>query len=406
MHAPPFGLARDETPAYVYDLGQVRAAHERLTAALPAPTTLYYSLKANPHPTVLRQLARLGCRAEVSSPGELRLALNAGFRADTVLYTGPGKRDVDLHTAVTAGVRWFSVDSAAALDQLEGFARARDEQLSALLRVNPPQRPQGAGLAMTGGVSQFGVEPAQVRARPAAFADRPHVPLAGLHLYLGSNLAREDALVTVFGYALDVAEEIEAALGRRLPVLDLGGGFGAPYATRGNLPTFATLSGRLEELFDRRLPGWRTQERRVVFESGRYLTATCGTLLTRVLDVKTAQGQPIVVLDSGVHQLGGMSGLGREHLIDPELVTERDAGEPTDYLITGPLCHPLDSWSRSAKLPELRRGDVVAVPNVGAYGLHSSLVFFHGHPLPVEVVVDGGVELERTRLAVHRETLA
>lgn len=397
-----FDLARRETPAYVYDLRQVRAAHTALTAVLPEPTTLFYSLKANPHPAVLRQLSQLGCQAEVSSPGELTAALHAGFRADTVLYTGPGKRDADLHAAVAAGVRWFSLDSAAALDQLEDVATAHAEPLSALLRINPARRPQGAGLAMTGGVSQFGVDPAQIRDRPGSFTDRPHVRLAGLHLYLGSNMAHEDELITVFAYALDVAAGIQEALGRRLSVLDLGGGFGAPYATRGNLPTFPTLRPRLEALFDSRLPGWRTGQQRVVFESGRYLTAACGTLVTRVLDVKTSRGRNVLVLDSGVHHLGGLSGLGREHRVEPELVTERAPGEPSEYLVAGPLCHPLDSWSHRAELPEMRSGDLVAVPNVGAYGLHSSLALFHGHPLPVEVVVDRGTELERSRLSVGR----
>ncbi|KUL25803.1 type III PLP-dependent enzyme domain-containing protein [Actinoplanes awajinensis] len=400
---PPFDPEDQETPAYVYDVRRVRTAHERLVASLPSPTTLLYSLKANPHPAVLRELARAGCRAEVSSPGELGAALHAGFHAGDVLYTGPGKRDRDLHTAVEAGVRWFSLDSAAAFVQLEAIAGRHAQPVSALLRVNPPRRPPGAGLAMTGGVSQFGVEPTEVRDRPGSFADRPHVRLAGLHLYLGSNIAEEDALITVFGYALDVAEEIQTALARRLPVLDLGGGFGAPYARRGPLPTFATLRQRLEELFDRRVPAWRTGEQRIVFESGRYLTATCGTLLTRVLDVKRTQGRRILVLDSGVHHLGGMSGLGKEDGIEPELVTAERAGELHEHIVSGPLCHPLDRWSHSAKLPAMRTGDLVAVPNVGAYGLHSSLALFHGHPLPVEIVVDDGAELERTRIVVGRE---
>ena len=403
MHGAQFELARQETPAYVYDLNRVRTAHELLVTSLPSPMTLLYSFKANPHPAILRELARLGCWAEVSSPGEWGAALRNGFSAHHIFYTGPGKRDADLHAAVAAGVQLFSLDSAAALDQLEDVAREHARPLSAMLRINPPQRPQGAGLAMTGGVSQFGVDPSLVHDSPGSFADRPHVRLAGLHLYLGSNITREDALIAVFEYALDVAEQIQAALGRQLPVLDLGGGFGAPYATRGDLPTFARLRARLEALLDRRLPGWRAGKQRVVFESGRYLTATCGTLLARVLDVKSSQGRPILVLDSGVHHLGGMSGLGKEGCIEPELVTEKDTGEPTEYLLAGPLCHPLDRWSGRAKLPAMRTGDMVAVPNVGAYGLHSSLALFHGHPFPVEVVVDDGIEVERTRLSVRRD---
>jgi diaminopimelate decarboxylase len=87
-----------------------------------------------------------------------------------------------------------------------------------------------------------------------------------------------------------------------------------------------------------------------------------------------------------------MSGLRRLPPLVPHLVSEQDgagAAELGDVMVTGPLCTPLDLWARTARLPRVRPGDVLAVPNVGAYGLYASLVAFLGHPLPVEVVVDG-----------------
>ncbi|MFI1966375.1 type III PLP-dependent enzyme [Streptomyces pathocidini] len=393
-----------DTPCYVYDLAEVRGAHALLTSALPEGAPLYYSLKANPHPAVLRQLSRLGCRAEVSSPGELQAALAAGFAAAETLYTGPGKRDADVWSAVDSGARRFSADSPGALDQLDRAGREKGVRLSALLRINPQEPPRGAGLVMTGRPSQFGADLRWIREQPSLFSDRAHVRLAGLHLYMGSNLAGEDALLKVFEHALHVAEEVRRALGREFEVLDLGGGFGAPYATRGRLPVFGTLRDRLCALLDREVPAWRTGSPVGVFESGRYLSAGCGRLLTRVLEVKWSQGRRIVVLDTGVNHLGGMSGLGKEPRIDPELLTDRDTGGPLhETIVTGPLCHPLDSWTSSARLPDLAVGELIAVPNVGAYGLHSALALFHGHPMPLEVVVDGGAEIERSRIFPRRE---
>ena len=400
----PLDVSNLTTPAYVYDLAEVRHAHGLLTSALPEGAPLHYSLKANPHPAVLRRLADLGCRAEVSSPGEARAALQAGFAAAETLYTGPGKRDDDLASAIASGIRRFSVDSPGGLAQLDRLGSEHGLVLSALLRVNPQEPPRGAGLAMTGGPSQFGADLTWIRERPALFSDRGHVRLTGLHLYMGSNLADEDALLKVFEHALHVAREVRRALGREFDVLDLGGGFGAPYATRGRLPVWGTLRERLCALLDRGLAGWRTGSPRVVFESGRYLSAGCGRLLTRVLDVKRSQGHRVVVLDTGVNHLGGMSGLGKEPRIDPELLTGGDArGELHETIVTGPLCHPLDSWTRSGLLPDVAVGDLITVPNVGAYGLHAALALFHGHPMPLEVVVEDGRVLERSRTTLRRE---
>src|SRR5262249_7536845 len=146
---------------------------------------------------------------------------------------------------------------------------------------------------------------------------------------------------------------------------------------------------------------------RVAFESGRYLTATCGTLLTRVLDVKASQDQHVLVLESGINHLGGMSGLRRLPPVVPSLSAipeQPDAVGPA--IVAGPLCTPLDSWARGVTVPRVGPGDLVCVPNVGAYGLSASLLAFLGHPAPLEVVVDGEEIRHTSRLIVHRAPTA
>ncbi|MER5297756.1 type III PLP-dependent enzyme, partial [Streptomyces pharetrae] len=176
-----------ETPAYVYDLAEVRENTARLRSALPEPSGLYYSLKANPHPLVLRTLREAGTLPEVCSPGELAAALDAGWTADQVLYTGPGKRDADVGEALRLGVREFCVDSPTGLDQLDRLAGAAQTSVRCLLRVNDDRPAAGQGLAMTGVASQFGADADWVRRQPQSFAGRARVTVTGLHLYMGTN---------------------------------------------------------------------------------------------------------------------------------------------------------------------------------------------------------------------------
>ncbi|GLW34327.1 type III PLP-dependent enzyme [Actinoplanes regularis] len=394
-----------ETPAYVYDLDEAGRSHEALRAALPEAAELYYSLKANPHPAVVATLLDAGCRAEVCSPGELRAAVQAGGDPAEMLYTGPGKRDADLADAMKTGVRLFSVDSPYGLDQLDRVAGDLGADVRAVVRVNDDTPAPGQGLTMTGVTSQFGADVRWVLAEPGRFGARPHVRPVGFHLYMGSNIDGEDALTAQFTQAVDTARRLSAATGAEPELLDLGGGFGAPFARSGVRPEFPHLAERLTTLLSDAFAGWPGRGPRIAFESGRYLAGTCGTLVTRVLDAKLSQGTPVVVLESGINHLGGMSGLRRLPPVVPDLITPA-AGEPlTGVLVAGPLCTPLDTWARTARLPELRPGDLVAVPNVGAYGLHASLVGFLAHPLPLEVVVAGGRVTGTTRLALHRHTL-
>ncbi|KPI31703.1 Orn/DAP/Arg decarboxylase 2, N-terminal [Actinobacteria bacterium OV320] len=170
------------TPAYVYDLAVVRSAYARLRSWLPEPSELYYSLKANPHPAVVSTLHELGCRAEVSSPGELDAALQAGVPAHDILYTGPGKRDEDLDRALEAGVRGFAVDSVHGVGQLDRAAARHGVNVAYLLRVNPGGGSRGAGLRMTGDPSAFGADadrPPRAVHRRRARPYRRSSPLSG-----------------------------------------------------------------------------------------------------------------------------------------------------------------------------------------------------------------------------------
>ncbi|MEV1026115.1 alanine racemase [Streptomyces sp. NPDC050264] len=413
---PPGVLSQIPTPAYVYDLAEVRRNHRALRAALPADSGVYYSLKANAHPSLLRVLREQGASPEVCSSGELEAALGAGWPAAEVLYSGPGKRDQEIEQALRAGVRHFSVDSPHAIEQLDRIARRLDVRAQCLLRINDDQPVRGQGLAMTGVASQFGADTQWVLQEPARFAGRPHAELVGLHLYMGTNLAEPEALLGQFDRSLRTAKTLRTVLaehGVRLRVLDLGGGFGAPFASAGERIDLSALRPGLTALLDEELPDRHDDGTRIVFESGRYLVGTAGVLLTSVLDVKRSHGKDVVVLESGINHLGGMSGMRRLPPLNPQLVPDATGSaaprpDVLDALVTGPLCTPLDTWSRAAKLPALRPGDVLVVPNVGAYGLSASLIAFLGHPLPLEAVIDGddpGSVPETTRIHLTRTTV-
>jgi diaminopimelate decarboxylase len=397
-----------EPPAYVYDLDELRKAYRLLRSALPEPSQILYSLKANPHPWIVATLAELGCGAEICSSGELTAALEAGVAPERMFYTGPGKRDAEVAEAFKCGVRWFSVDSPAGLRQVEEVARQHGDTAHCVLRINDRTPVPGQGLAMTGASSQFGADADWVTAEPDAF--RPAATgqatgaVAGFHVYQGTNLDSEDHLAAQFGAAIASCRRLADALHLQPRVLDLGGGFGAPFARSGQLPRFSSLAARVAELLHRDFPGWERGAPAVLFESGRYLAGSCGQLVTRVADVKDSHGKPVVVLESGINHLGGMSGLRRIPQIVPDLIRSGPAGSELvpQTLVAGPLCTPLDLWARSAEVPPLHRGDIVRVPNVGAYGLSASLLAFLGHPAPREVVIDGGDIVDVSQLHVVR----
>ena len=125
------------TPVYIYDLRSIRARQAELVRALPPAAALLYSVKANPLLPIVAEVRAGGGHAEVSSTGELGVAMSAGFSPTQILYTGPGKSRSEIHTAICSGVRCFSCESLTELARLQAVGSHQGHRLEALLRVQP-----------------------------------------------------------------------------------------------------------------------------------------------------------------------------------------------------------------------------------------------------------------------------
>ncbi|MBB4908416.1 type III PLP-dependent enzyme domain-containing protein [Actinophytocola algeriensis] len=331
------------TPAYVYDLAEIRVSRQRLRAVLPGRTGLYYSLTANPHPELLREIRAGDVLPAVRSPGELDAALVAGWAARDVLYSGPARRDTDLDWALRLGVRTFTVDSEAALDQLSRRAAGHREPVDCLLRVN------------TSALARAGADPDFVLSQPAGFAGGGAARVVGLHVCTDSDVDS----------TAELAGRLVAALAGHGVVVERIGFTGA---APGLAERFMTRS-------------------QVSFEVDSELVGVAGTLVTAVLDVRVAAGQQVVVLESGANHAGLFAGRRRRSL-SPRLVSRAPRGGLVDTVLFGPQEIPLDVWAPSVRLPRLRPGDVLAVPDTGAWGVTAGLVAFGAPDMPAEVVID------------------
>jgi diaminopimelate decarboxylase len=158
----------------------------------------------------------------------------------------------------------------------------------------------------------------------------------------------------------------------------------------------------LADSLDDYFPGWRDGSPRIACESGRYLVGDSGTLIVGVVNIKESRGRRFVVLDGGINTFGGMSGLGR---ILPVSVRPNETGAPTVQVasLVGPLCTPGDLLGRDIHLPELAPGDIVTIPNAGAYGVTASLLMFLGRPAPLEYVTRGEHVLSASRIRHVRD---
>ncbi|HEX3515030.1 MAG TPA: type III PLP-dependent enzyme [Trebonia sp.] len=397
------------TPLYVYDLDRVAASLLDLRKAVPAGTTIFYSLKANPHPEIARALREVPggrCGAELSSTGELAAALEAGFKAEECLYTGPGKTTGEIATAIAGGVRTFSIESGSDLRRVGVVATEAGVSVDCLLRINSAASTASGSIRMMGARSQFGIDSETLGRDLNEFRSVPGTRLVGGHFYSLSNAKDEASLSAELRHSIAEAARLHAELDLPMRFLDIGGGFGAPYAVPGDRPRYDGLRAALEEALDEHFPLWRSGLPQIACESGRYLAGDCGELMTSVMNVKESRGQVFAIVDAGINTLGGMAGLGRLMPvgIKPD-ITEPPEGTPP-VTLAGPLCTPGDVLARNVQLGWPAPGDVLTVPNVGAYGLTASLVLFLSRPAACEVVVRGEEVVAVSQLELRRTVSA
>jgi diaminopimelate decarboxylase len=408
MIVPSFGrelLERYGSPLYVYDLGEAERQATALFELLPKGAQVLYSVKANPIPELCATLKTAGCRVEIAAPSELKVVQEAGFAPDQILCSGPGKTASVVREMLLGGVSHFSCDSWYDLERLASVARETKKPAKALLRLQVSGLPAGS-VGVGAMQSHFGADPADLL---NSGADRVRAlrgaELAGIHIYCGGQIQSADKLAGTFEHAIHLAERIVEA-GVPLRLLDLGGGFPWPFGTTDAPTDISALREKLQNLnAHRRL----TADAGLWFESGRYLVASCGTLLSTVLDVKVALGgKTHIILDTGMVHLGGMAGLGRIYraVASIQPLAGRDGELLQCVDVVGPTDYALDYVARETSVPRLRPGDVVSIPNVGAYGLTASLVAFAGLQPPIEVCYRGTSVVAAHRLRMGHERVS
>jgi diaminopimelate decarboxylase len=408
MIAPSFGrelLERYGSPLYVYDLDEAECQAKALFELLPKSAQVLYSVKANPIPEVCAALRTAGCRVEIASPLELKVVLEAGFAPDQILCSGPGKTAALVREMLLAGVSHFSCDSWYDLERLSGVAAETRKPANVLLRLQVSGAPSGK-VGVGAMQSHFGADPAELlHSGTERVSALRGANLAGIHIYLGGQIQSAEKLAGTFEYAIQLAEEIVQA-GLPLRILDLGGGFPWPFGTSDAPVDISALREKLQHVnAQRRL----TVDSELWFESGRYLIASSGVLLSTVLDVKVAHGgKTYIILDTGMIHLGGMAGLGRIYRAVASIEPLGESrGETIDSAdVVGPTDYALDYVTRDASVPSLKPGDVVAIPNVGAYGLTASLVAFAGLQPPAEVCYRGTSVVAAHRFRTGHERIS
>jgi diaminopimelate decarboxylase len=375
-----------------------------------------YSVKANNNMAVVSLLHACGARMDCSSEFEFRLALLCGVPASDVILNGNGKSENALRDAVTLGVRQVNVDSADEVRRLEAIAAETGARVPCVVRVQLSYRrllelDPSFESTLRVGEGKFGsnVENGQAMETVRAVLAAPHLDFCGLSHHVGfsgymGDYSPEHEVMHHRECALEIcgfANEVRRVHGVEVDRLDLGGGFrsgrevllstpgdGSDVAYR-PLPSasdyaeavFGTIESELEV----------TESPLIQFETGGYQIANAVLMLVSVVEVKDVAGEPVqryVTVDGSMMMFvsRGMMRVGH-----PILAVARPDAEPLDDRlaeVVGQTC-VYDSIAERIRLPDVERGDALALLHQGAY-CETESTQFNAFPRPEVVLADRG----------------
>jgi ornithine decarboxylase len=366
------GLAKKHgTPLFIVDHDQLRRNYAEFRRWLPRVQP-YYAVKANPDPAIVRTFYKAGASFDVASIGEFRLVhknierlspkAQQDFIWDKIVYANPIKDRATLE----------ELDQYKPLVTYDNFAeigkiRKHAPHAGLALRIRVPNTGSMVELS-----SKFGAAPAEAVDLIAAAA-HAGLSVEGLCFHVGSQCTNFNNYVQSLTMSAQVIEEAASA-GFQLRLLDIGGGFPAPYD--GSVRRFRELSRILNAEFRRLFP----KEIEIIAEPGRFLVATAATLVAEVIGKAQRDGKRCYYLNDGLYHT--FSGVLFDHCQYQIRAFKR--GHDQLSAVFGPTCDALDTICQAEPLPDLDLGDLVYSKDIGAY-THASSTWFNGFP-PAKVL--------------------
>lgn len=360
------------TPLFIVDHDELRKNYRTFKRYLPR-VQAYFAVKANSLPEIVRTLFKEGASFDVASMPEFDTVYQniKGMPAkerqdwiwDKIIYANPIKPESTLE-------QLDKYKPLVTFDNVEEIHKIKKHAPHAGLALRLKVPNTGAMVELS---SKFGASPGEA-VDMILEADRVGLTVEGVSFHVGSQTTNFENYVQALALTANIFKEAQDRGYQKMNLVDIGGGFPAPYDA--TVKPFRDLAKVINTEIDRLFP----KDIQILAEPGRFMVATAGTAVSRVVGKAIRDGKPCYYINDGVYHT--YSGVIFDHLHYPIKAFKKG---PTQLsAVFGPTCDALDVVSMAENLPALERGDLVYSENIGAYSAASS-TYFNGIP-PAKIV--------------------
>ena len=360
------------TPLFVIDHEELRKNYRQFRRYLPR-VQVYFAVKANPDPEIVRTLFKEGASFDVASMPEFMIVhenikkMPAKKRQewiwDKIIYANPTK-PVETLESLNKYKPLVTFDNSEEIRKIKKHA----PNAGLALRLKVPNT--GAMVELS---SKFGAAPGEA-VDLILEADKLGLTVEGISFHVGSQTTNFENYVQGLSLTAAIFKEAQDRGYRKMNLIDIGGGFPAPYDA--SVKPFRELAAVINKEIDRLFP----KDIQILAEPGRFMVASAGYAVSKVIGKAVRDGKPCYYINDGVYHT--YSGVIFDHCKYPIKAFKKGPTQLSS--VFGPTCDALDVVSMAENLPALERDDLVYSVNIGAYS-NASATYFNGFP-PAKVV--------------------
>ena len=365
------------TPFYCYSYSKLKENINKFKKNFkPFSPLICFAVKSNTNVNLIREIKKFGLGADVVSLGELMIAIKAGIKPNKIVFSGVGKTSSELNFAINKQILLINAESLSEIMEINRLAKLRNKKVRVGVRLNPNTDAKTLNQISTGKKeNKFGVNKNTFHKIVSFCKSSKNIDLKCLSVHIGSQILDHKP----YGKMLEAVSHILNKTNHQFEFIDLGGGMGINYSNKDKTLNYKKYNTAINNFL-------KKHNVKIIFEPGRSIIGNTGMLISKVIYIKDSGRKKFIILDAAMNDLMRPALYGAFHRTLPVIKSNKISNKPYEFV--GPICESTDKFTTLKKFQKLEEKDLIAICDVGAYGMSLSSNY-NLRPKPIELLIKG-----------------
>ena len=365
------------TPFYCYSYSKLKENINKFKKNFKSFSPLIcFAVKSNTNVNLIREIKKFGLGADVVSLGELMIALKAGIKPNKIVFSGVGKTSSELNFAINKKILLINAESLSEIMEINRLAKLRNKKVRVGVRLNPNTDAKTLNQISTGKKeNKFGVNKNTFHKIVNFCKSSKNIDLKCLSVHIGSQILDHKP----YGKMLKAVSHILDKTNHQFEFIDLGGGMGINYSDKNKTLNYKKYNTAINNFL-------KKHKVKIIFEPGRSIIGNTGMLISKVIYIKDSGRKKFIILDAAMNDLMRPALYGAFHRTLPVIKSNKISNKTYEFV--GPICESTDKFITLKKFQKLEEKDLIAICDVGAYGMSLSSNY-NLRPKPIELLIKG-----------------